>query len=348
MTAPFSEVRADASRVVGRIQAALNFSVAVALQTALNTVLSAGEQLAVLVLLCVLVQEAAKLTRLDSLRSVLVVQVGQTLQGLLVYKNWASGSTLELAQGFLINTLGLCVPSVLELLSPQFMQSEYVQSALSVWLYQYATATREVLMRVDFGVSSAVVCLLAFALAAGAQRVAGSDLGGDGGLARLYKYVVRAWHMLLVNWLLRTLTLSIKEAPTALQIAMLAMVIIVVDALALESFSMLRDVRGYTVFRIAGELQGLGVLSSDRTSALAAALVAFCAHTGLGRLGSRVTTIAAEVFFVASANVFVQSVQNGAEAGAQQVLRAGLVCVLTYALQAVLNNQTEHVPRAPG
>jgi hypothetical protein len=32
-----------------------------------------------------------------------------------------------------------------------------------------------------------------------------------------------------------------------------------VDALALESLSLLRDVRGYTVYRIAGELQGMEI-----------------------------------------------------------------------------------------
>jgi hypothetical protein len=38
------------------------------------------------------------------------------------------------------------------------------------------------------------------------------------------------------------------------------------------------------VYRIAGELQGMGVLSSDRVSAVGAALLAFCAHTSLGAM----------------------------------------------------------------
>ena len=338
--AALAQVRVDAARVVGRVQGALSFTVATALQTALNSVLEPGQQLAVLVLLCVAVQEAAKLVPLDTVRSVLVVQVGQTLQGLLVFKEWSTGSTLQLAQGFLLNTLGLCVPSVLELVSPRFVASTYVQNALSVWLFQYASSTRDVLMRVDFAVSPSLVSLLAFSLTVGAQRLIGNS--GAPGLAALYKYVARAWHMLLVDWLLRTLAQSTSGAPTGLQIASLAMVVVVVDALALGSLSMLRDVRGYTVFRIAGELQGLGVLSSDRTSAIGAALVAFSAHTSLGamQLTSRLTSLAAEVFFVASANVLVQSAVSGEDAGAQQITRAGLVCVLTYALQTVLTDGT--------
>jgi hypothetical protein len=181
---------------------------------------------------------------------------------------------------------------------------------LSVWLFQYASSTREVLARVDFGVSPAYVCLLAFALSASARRLAA---GSGVEVFALFKYLARAWHMLLVDWLLRTLTHSTGGLQRGLQIALLAMVVVVVDALALESLSLMRDVRGYTVFRIAGELQGLGVLSSDSASALGAALLAFCAHTGLGalQLHSRVTSSAAEVFFVASVNVLVQSATSG-------------------------------------
>lgn len=331
------QARVDAGRVVARVQAALSFQVATALQGALDAVLEPGEQLAALVLLCVCVQAAAMVghVQAETVRSVLVVQVGQTLQGLLVYKEWASSSTQGLVLGFLLNTLGLCVPSVLELLSPEFVASAYVQNALSVWLFQYASSTREVLARVDFGVSPAYVCLLAFALSAGARRLA----AGSGAEAfALFKYLARAWHMLLVDWLLRTLAHSTGGLQRGLQIALLAMVVVVVDALALESLSLMRDVRGYTVFRIAGELQGLGVLSSDSASALGAALLAFCAHTGLGalQLHSRVTSSAAEVFFVASVNVLVQSATSGEAGVAQQLLRAGLVCVLAYAVQKEL------------
>jgi hypothetical protein len=67
------------------------------------------------------------------------------------------------------------------------------------------------------------------------------------------------------------------------------------------------------------------VLSSDGASALGAELLAFCAHTGLDalQLRSRVTSSAAEVFFVASVNVLVQSATSGEAGVAQQLLRAG-------------------------
>ena len=342
MSAPsaLEQARADAGAVLARVQAAVSFQVALVLQGSLDEVMTPAEQLAALVLLCVSVQVATMLRRAetevpDIARGVLVVQVGQTLQALLVAGSAQAGGRQEIVVGFLLNTLGLCVPSVLELVTPRFVASPYVQNALSVWLFQYASSTRKVLAAVDFGVPPAIVCLLAFLLSLSAQR-----LGKRSALEALalYKYVARAWHMLLVDWLLRAVTDSGAGLVQALQIALMAMLVIVVDTLELGYLSLLRDVRGYIVYRIAGELQGLGVLSQDAASALGAAAVLFCAHTGLGALSmrSRATSSAVEVFFVASVNVLVQGATSGKTGPALQVLNAGLVCVLAYQTQRAL------------
>jgi len=339
MPSALEQARADAGAVLARVQAAVSFQVALVLQGSLDEIMTPAEQLAALVLLCVCVQVATMLRRVETevpeiARGVLVVQVGQTLQALLVAKAQAGGRE-EIVVGFLLNTLGLCVPSVLELVTPRFVASAYVQNALSVWLFQYASSTRKVLAAVDFGVSPALVCLLAFLLSLSAQR-----LGKRSALEALalYKYVARAWHMLLVDWLLRAVTESGAGLVQALQIALMAMLVIVVDTLELGYLSLLRDVRGYIVYRIAGELQGLGVLSQDAASALGAAFVMFCAHTGLGALSMRslATSSAVEVFFVASVNVLVQGATSGKTGAALQVLNAGLVCVLAYQTQRAL------------
>ena len=334
MEAPSAQVRLDAGRVVQRVRTALSFQVATALQTALDAWMAPGEQLAALVLLCLCVRAMAGFTEAEIAHEVLVVQVGQTLQGMLAYKEWATSSTSGLALGFLLNTLGLCLPSVLELVSPAFVASSYVQNALSVWLFQYASSTRRVLeLVVDFGVPVAFVCVLAFALSLHARKL----------VARLqayalYKYVARAGHMLLVDALLGVITGSELGAVPGLQIALLAVVVLAADSLDSEGMGLMQDVRGYIVYRIAGELQGLGVLSSDGTTVLAAALLAFCAHTGLGalQLRSRLASSAAEVCFVASANVLVASATSGEAGMARQLLSAGLVSVLAYQVHAVL------------
>jgi len=339
MPSALEQARADAGAVLARVQAAVSFQVALVLQGSLDEIMTPAEQLAALVLLCVCVQVATMLRRVETevpeiARGVLVVQVGQTLQALLVAKAQAGGRE-EIVVGFLLNTLGLCVPSVLELVTPRFVASAYVQNALSVWLFQYASSTRKVLAAVDFGVSPALVCLLAFLLSLGAQR-----LGRHSALEALalYKYVARAWHMLLVDWLLRTVTDSGAGLGQGLQIVPRH------DGACIRMYyffgylSLLRDVRGYIVYRIAGELQGLGVLSQDAASALGAAAVLFCAHTGLGALSMRslATSSAVEVFFVASVNVLVQGATSGKTGAALQVLNAGLVCVLAYQTQRAL------------
>jgi hypothetical protein len=331
------QARLDALSVVSRAESVLSFQLATALQTSLDEVMSAGEQLAVLVLLCLSLEGMAmgqehRGVRFTVTHSVLVVQVGQTLQGLLLYRTWAESGMHGLALGFLVNTLGLCLPSVLELVSPGFISSAYVQNALSVWLFQFAASTRIILARVDFGVSPTYICLLAFAL--GSFRTRSSTQHST------YKYVARAWHMMLVDWLLRTVAESTLGLRQMLQIALLAMLVVVVDLLGLERISLFREVRGFTIFRIASELQRLGVLSSDRVSALATALLAFCAHTGMGmlRLHSTVTSSAAEVFFVACTNVIVQSASSGG--GAVQLARVGVVCIVAYAAQAALAGGT--------
>ena len=329
-----AQARSDVVRVVVRLESVLRFQLASALQTALDAFMSPGEQLGALVLLCVCLQWASRLLKYEGeiARGVLVVQVGQTMQGVLVYRDWSSDNLQATALGFLLNTLGLCVPSVLELLNPAFMASDYVQNAISVWLFQCATSTRQLLARVDLGVSPAFVCLLGFALSHSVHaRVAASPVG------RLYKHVLRAWHMLLVDWLLRTVVTAATGLPQMLQITLLSMVVLIVDELELDSLSLMRDVRGYIVYRIAGELQGLGVLSMDGASALGTALLAFCGHTGLRvlKLHSRATSSAAEVFFVACINVIVQSASRSDDA-VLQLLLVGVVGVAAYQVQALL------------
>ena len=143
------------------------------------------------------------------------------LQGVFVYRDWSSDNVQAITLGFLLNMLGLCVPSVLEQISPVFMASDYVQNYVSVWLFQYTTSTRQLLAQVDFGVSLVFVCLLSFVLShITHQRVLVSPV------VKLYKHVLLAWHMLLVDWLLRTVVAAASGLPEVLQITLLSMVVL--------------------------------------------------------------------------------------------------------------------------
>jgi hypothetical protein len=74
---------------------------------------------------------------------------------------------------------------------------------------------------------------------------------------------------------------STHELSQLLQMSLLTMLVVIVDELQLDRLSLMRDVRGYLLYRIAGELQELGVLSMDGSSALSAALLAIISLAGL-------------------------------------------------------------------
>ena len=339
-----AQAQIDLLRVVGRLQSVLNYQLALALQTTLGVLMPPTEQLCALLLLCVC-ERALLSVRMQSeiVRCVLVVQVGQAMQNMLPSTAWTTASATQLASGFLSNTLGLMLPSLLEqysvfsiqeLLAPDFMRTDYVQNAISVCLFQYAASTREFLGRVNFGVSPVYICLLAFLLSHRAMPHRQAS-----GVPTLYQYVGRAWHMLLVDWLLRTVVASTHELSQLLQMALLSMLVVLVDELELERLSLMRDVRGYLLYRVAGELQVLGVLSIDGTSALAAALLVFCAHTAVQKmvLSSRLSSALADVFLIACVNVITQNASaSGSADAAQQLTRVGMVCILTYKVNALL------------
>jgi hypothetical protein len=345
MAAWATEVRADVLRVLRQLQAIVSFQLAGALQRSLDMLLSAPEQVGVLVLLWLGVRGATRVWKADVAvaRSVLVVQAGQSvLRALSAASGWAAGSAAEVAVGFLANTFALCLPSLLAVVVPRLVATDYVQNAISVYLFQYATASRELLLRVDFGVSPAVFCVLALALS-GSVRA-----GLLGAATRLYEHVFQAWHMLLVDWLLRAVAADAAGLPQQLQIALLLMIVIFVDELGLARVGALRDVRGYTVFRVAGALQLLGALATDSTGSLAAAMLVLCARTVLRilRVHSRVLDSVSDIVFVACVNVLLADVTSDSRDPRDYdaellVLRVAVVSILAHGVHALLVPQRE-------
>ncbi len=333
------EVRSDELRVLASLRGIVSFQLASALKLSLDVFLSAPEQLGVMVLMWAFVSCATRCCRADLyvVRSVLVVQAGQSVLAVLSHaRGWAAGVASTVALGFLTNTFALCLPSLLSVVCPELMQTDYVQNAISVYLFQYATASRELLARVDFGVPPAIFCLLALSIS---TRVSGRVLE----TVHLYKHVFQAWHMLLVDWLLRVAVESGAGLPPLLQISVLLMLVIAVDELGLGRLEVLRDVRGYTVFRVAGALQRLasldgGAAGDGGASSFAAALLVLCSRSVLRilRVRSRVVDSFSEIFFVACVNVLLQDVGSSPQEDVR-LLRVALVCVLAYQMNALLS-----------
>jgi hypothetical protein len=342
------EVRSDELRVLASLRRIVSFQLASALKSRLDVFLSAPEQLGLMVLMWAFVSCAARCSRADLYvaRSVLVVQAGQSVLAVVSHAGgWAAGGVAAVALGFLTNTFALCLPSLLSVVCPALMQTDYVQNAISVYLFQYATASRELLARVDFGVSPAIFCLLALSVS---SRVSARVLEA----VHLYKHVFQAWHMLLVDWLLRVAVESGAGLPPLLQISVLLMLVIAVDELGLGRLEVLRDVRGYTVYRVAGAMQSLASLSGGAAidgsaSSLAAALLLLCTRSVLRilRVHSRVVDSFSEIFFVACVNVLLQDVASSPQEDVR-LLRVSLVCVLAYQINALLTVESRQEPAA--
>ena len=197
-----------------------------------------------------------------------------------------------------------------------------------------ATSTRKLLGRVDFGVSPVYICLLSFLL----SHCVFPHLQTSA-VSTLYQYVGLLLHMLLVDWLMRTVVASTHELSQLLQMALLLMLVLTVDELQLDCLSLMRDVRGYLVYRVAGELQELGVLSMDGSSALAAELLVFCAHTAMQKmvLYLRLSSALTDVLLIECVNVVTQNASMGENADeAQQFTRIWVVCILTYQVNTLL------------
>lgn len=348
MAAWAQEVREDALRVLQQLQGIVSFQLAIALQGSLDAVLSAPKQVGVLVLLWLGMSGATRVWHADVrvARSVLVVQAGQSVLRVLTSAGgWSRGSKTQVAAGFLLNTFALCVPSLLGVVSPELVATDYVQNAISVYLFQYATASRELLASVDFGVSPAVFCLLALVVSSSVHSRAGLLAAPA---VRLYGHVFQAWHMLLVDWLLRAVAAEAARLPQELQISLLLAIVILMDELGLARVAALRDVRSYTVFRVAGQLQRLRMLSTDSTGSLAAAMEILCARGVLRvlRLHSLVVDSVSQIVFVACVNVVLQDAtadsQDARDADPElRVLRMCFVSVLAHAVHALLVPRTK-------
>lgn len=316
-----ARVLADVVRVTGRLENVLNFQLAVALQAALDAVLAPALQLALVAVLCVAVSLARR-WHLDAavVHAVLVVQIGQALLRVVTD-----------ADSFVFGTMALCVPGLLEQVLPAFTASDEAQTAISVFLFSYANAMRQYLAAVDLAVSPVFLCLLALALSTWAHKRVAS-------LTHLV-YVMRAWHMIFVDLLIRTSAASAEGSPHHLQACFLLLLVIFLDELAPHE---LADVRGYALLRVAGELQRLVTL--DSTSTLAAALLALggraCASSLLGA-PSQVLSSVSEIAFIASVNILIQdATATDADPAdlnsAHRVVYVGLVAVLVYKTQALL------------
>jgi hypothetical protein len=337
-----NNMRADVLQMLQRLQSIVNFQLASALQLSLDLFLSPFEQVGVILLLCLCLHVATLgwNTNVTVPRSILIVQMGQSVLRILSFaQGWTTGGMSRVAIMFLANTFALCLPSLLSVLNPKFAATDYVRNAVTVYLFKYATTSRELLAIVDFGVSPFFFSVLALVVSFHLKSFV--DLGNA---REIFQYVFQALHMLLIDWLLQTVVADAVSLPLLLQVALMLMIVIFMDKLRLADshVDVLKDVRSYTVWRVAGQLQRLSMLFTDSTSSLAAAVMVHCARGLMNILcvHTRVVDSLSEIVSMACINVLVQNasdvsedLQNDTEV---QVLRVFLLCMFCHWVQTLL------------
>jgi hypothetical protein len=249
---------------------------------------------------------------------------------------------------FLLRTYSLCLPSVLGSVSPVMLSNDYVQNAISSYVYRYAQNSQEMLRGIDFGAPPLYVCVLMIVIArhTAFARIQHSSI---------FTYVFQGLRLLLVDVLTRSLWDSTLGAPKFARTALSLGLVLAVDVLGLARWGMLRDVRGYAVFKTAQQLNSIGIISLDEGSTCAVAVVLLCARsaaahahisveehkrgekagrggdvTGLPLTEPALITAAhsvADIVCVASINALLQDMMAGA-ASSSPLVRFLLVCVV--------------------
>lgn len=351
------QVLIDAAELVARTQATLTFQLASALQMTLLSFLDPAYTLAGVVLLCMYTECAARVqSKMDVsiARRVLLAQLGQSLMGAIDYS--LTGAAATPSTGFLLRTCSLCLPSVLGSISPTLVSNDYVQNAISAYVYSYAQKSETMLRGVDMGAPPLYLCVLSIVLSR--ARVLQPGLKPW----PIFTYVFQGWRMLFVDVLVRALAESAQGAPKLARTALSLALVLAVDVLGLARCGMLQDVRGYAVFKTAQQLNSIRLLELDPASTCAVAVVLLCARSTLAPLlrqraedgapveggapvGQRperpLVTAAhsvADIVCVASVNVLLRNMMHDSisAAPATRFLLVCVVSVMAYTTQALL------------
>jgi hypothetical protein len=266
------QVLTDAAALAARTQATVTYQIATALQSTIGSLLDPAYTLVGVVLLCMYTEFAALVLGVDVsiARRVLLAQLGLSLMGAVDYALVQAAATRHAS--FLLRTYSLCLPSVLGSISPVMLSNDYVQNAISSYVYQYAQNSQEMLRGIDFGAPPLYVCVLTIVMA---RHTAFAHIP----YCSIFTYVFQGLRLLLVDVLTRSLWDSTLGAPKLVRTALSLGLVLAVDVLGLAHWGMLQNVRGYAVFKTAQQLNSIGIISLDQGSTCAVAVVLLCARS---------------------------------------------------------------------
>ena len=347
-------VLADAAALAARTQGTVTYQIATALESSVRSLLEPADILVCVVLLCMYTEAAAHVLRVDVSipRRVLLAQLGLSLMSAVDHALAAEATSSHVR--FLLRTFTLCLPSVLGAASPAMLQNDYVQNALSTYVYRYAQNSQSMLHGLELGASPVyyVVLFIVMARHAALQRFQRSGI---------FAHVLQGWRLLLLDLLMRTMSQSTVGMPKLGRAALPLSVVLALDVLGLARWGMLQDVRGYAVFRAAQQLYDIQLLPLEAESMCAIAILTLCARSAVahalvhkqanhaqanhaqGEHGSHedhtlvlAVTSVSEIVFVGSINAILQNMVPTTAAGFVHFLLVSMLAVITCTTQRVL------------
>ncbi len=321
------QVLLDAAALAARTQGTVTYQIATALQSTIGSLLDPGSTLVCVMLLCVYTEVAAGVFRIDVniTRQVLLAQLGLSLMAAVDYALVQAAASQHAS--FLLRTYALCLPTVLGSVSPMMLSNDYVQNAISSYVYRYAQNSQYMIQGFDFGAPPLYLCVLSIVIA---RHPAVAQMQHNS----IFTYVFQGWRLFLVDILTRSIWDSSQGAPKLARTALSLALVLAVDVLGLAPWGMLQDVRGYAVFKTAQQLNSMQLMSLNEAATCAVAVVLLCTLSAVTHVQSSMTqalSIAAhsvsDIVCVASVNALLQNMISNDNLSSPFV-RFLLVCVV--------------------
>lgn len=290
----------DFFAIVAKAQNSILFSVASALQIILRQYFNSIEILAVTVIISIGLHE------LDSksnnvickiLKQSAVVQAGQSLVEYVdsYSTNNANSQLLFALTSWLLQTSILCLPAMI---GSKFQQDEFLQNAVSVFLFQYSATMKEWVVKINFGTSPLFIILLAVSLTMYFRNK-------QNGPFALHQYMIKAFHMLLVDLLLHTTVEISAFHSISVQLCLQMLCIFFFDSID-SQVPIFAEVRGYAVWRLGRLLYALSKKSfSFQTALIGSILLIFARYLTLFHqmtIQSKFSSSIAELVFLIAIN----------------------------------------------
>lgn len=339
----------DVAGLAARTQGTVTYQIATALESSISSFLDPANTLISVALLTMYTEFAARVFNVDVsvARAVLLAQLSLSLMSAV--DSALAGVSSSSHVRFLLRTYTLCLPSVLRAVSPRMLDNQYVQNAISTYVYRYAQNSGQMLLGLELGASPVyfVVLFIVMARHPVLQRLQQSSI---------FSYVFQGWRLLLVDMLMRSVSEKSVGAPKLVRTGMSLGLVLAVDVLHLAHWGMLQDVRGYAVFKAAQQLHEIQLLALHEDSTCAVAIVFLCARSAVAHVlvqkqrtqpvphsaQQHALVVAAnsisEIVFVGSVNAVLQDMMPSAPSTLSFIrfLWVCIVAVITFTIQKAL------------